>query len=119
VLQFKYLGTAVPDQYLTWRGGEVRGRLNSGNACYHLVQNLLFSHLFERNKKQNIQDYTFACGFAWESDPWSLTLGEEHRLKVLENRMLRRIFEPKRDEVTGGWKNPHNEKLLIYALHQA
>jgi hypothetical protein len=34
---------------------------------------------------------------------WSLTLREEHRLRVLENRMLRRIFGPKKDEVTGCW----------------
>jgi hypothetical protein len=41
----------------------------------------------------------------------SLTLREEHRLRVLENRVLRRIFGPKRDEVTGGWGRLHNEKL--------
>jgi hypothetical protein len=35
----------------------------------------------------------------------------EHRLRVFENRMLRRIFEPKRDEVTGGWRKLHNEEL--------
>jgi hypothetical protein len=37
----------------------------------------------------------------------SLTLREEHRLRVLENRVLRRIFGPKRDEVTGGWRKMH------------
>jgi hypothetical protein len=37
-------------------------------------------------------------------ETWSLTLREEHRLKVFENRVLRRIFGPKRDEVTGGWE---------------
>jgi hypothetical protein len=42
---------------------------------------------------------------------WSLTLREEHRLRVFENRMLRRIFGPKSDEVTGGWRKLHNEKL--------
>jgi hypothetical protein len=40
-----------------------------------------------------------------------LTLGEEHRLRVFENRVLRRIFGPKRDEVTGGWRKQHNEEL--------
>jgi hypothetical protein len=39
---------------------------------------------------------------------WSLTLREEHRLRVFENRVLRRIFGPKRDEVTGGWRKLHN-----------
>jgi hypothetical protein len=41
----------------------------------------------------------------------SLTLREEHRLEVFENRVLRRIFGPKRDEVTGGWRKLHNEEL--------
>jgi hypothetical protein len=43
---------------------------------------------------------------------WSLTLREEHRLRVFENRVLRRIFGPKRDEVTGEWRKLQNEKLL-------
>jgi hypothetical protein len=44
-------------------------------------------------------------------ETWSLALREEHGLRVFENRVLRRIFEPKRDEVTGGWRKPHNEEL--------
>jgi hypothetical protein len=43
---------------------------------------------------------------------WSITLREEHRLRVFKNRVLRRIFEPKRDEETGGWRKLHNEELL-------
>jgi hypothetical protein len=42
---------------------------------------------------------------------WSLTVREEHRLMVLENRVLRRIFGPKKDEVTGRWRKLHNEEL--------
>jgi hypothetical protein len=45
-----------------------------------------------------------------------LTLREEHRLRVFENRVLRRIFGPKRDEVTGEWRQLHNEELRT--LHQ-
>jgi hypothetical protein len=45
----------------------------------------------------------------YECETWSLSLREEHELKVFENRMLRRIFEPKRDEVTGCWRKlQHN-----------
>jgi hypothetical protein len=44
-------------------------------------------------------------------ETWSLTLREEHRLRVIENRVLRRIFGPKRDEVTGEWRTLHNEQL--------
>jgi hypothetical protein len=44
-------------------------------------------------------------------ETWSLTLREEHRLRVFVNKMLRRIFGPKRDEVTGEWRKLHNEEL--------
>jgi hypothetical protein len=44
-------------------------------------------------------------------ETWSLTLREEHRLRVLENRVLRGIFGPKRDEVTGEWRKFHNGEL--------
>jgi hypothetical protein len=42
-------------------------------------------------------------------ETWSLTLKEEHRLRVFENKVLRRIFGPKRDEVIQGWRKLHNE----------
>jgi hypothetical protein len=44
-------------------------------------------------------------------ETWSLTLGEKRRLRVFENRVLRRIFGPKRDEVTWEWRKLHNEEL--------
>ena len=44
-------------------------------------------------------------------DTWSLTLREEFTLRVFANRVLRRIFRPKRDEVTGEWRKLHNEEL--------
>jgi len=44
-------------------------------------------------------------------ETWSLTLRDECRLRVFENRVLRRIFGPKRDEVTGEWRKLHNEEL--------
>jgi hypothetical protein len=48
-----------------------------------------------------------------ERENWSLTLGEEHVLRVLDNRVLRRIFGPKRNEVTGEWRRIHNEELYV------
>ena len=51
------------------------------------------------------------------SETWSLTVREERRLRVFENRVLRRVFGPKRDEVTGEWRKLHNEELSdLYAL---
>jgi hypothetical protein len=47
----------------------------------------------------------------YECETWSLRLREEHRLRVFENRVLRRIFGPKRDVVAGEWRKLHNEEL--------
>ena len=50
-------------------------------------------------------------------ETWSLTLREERRLRVFENRVLRRVFGPRRDEVTGEWRKLHNEELRdLYSL---
>jgi hypothetical protein len=65
------------------------------------------------SKKETIRIYkTITVSvvlYRWET--WSLALREEYRLRVFENRVLRRIFGPKRDEVTGGWKKVNNKKL--------
>ena len=50
-------------------------------------------------------------------ETWSLTLREERRLRVFENMVLRRIFGPRRDEVTGEWRRLHNEELMICTSH--
>ena len=56
-----------------------------------------------------------ACCYGCET--WSLTLREERRLRVFENRVLRRVFGPKRDEVAGEWRKLHNEELSdLYSL---
>jgi hypothetical protein len=50
-------------------------------------------------------------------ETWSLTLRDERRLRVFENRVLRRVFGPKKDEVTGEWRKLHNEELNdLYSL---
>jgi hypothetical protein len=50
-------------------------------------------------------------GVLYVCETWSLILREERRLRVFENRVLRRIFGPKKDEVRGEWRKLHNEKL--------
>jgi hypothetical protein len=52
-----------------------------------------------------------------ECETWSLTLREEHRLRVFENNILRRVCGPKRDELIGGWRKLHSEELHnLYCL---
>jgi hypothetical protein len=72
---------------------EIKRRLNSGNACYYSVQNLLSSRLLSKTVKITIYETIIL--------PVVLTLKEKHKLRVFENRVLKRIFGPKRDEVTG------------------
>jgi hypothetical protein len=65
----------------------------------------------------SITIYTFVCKTTilpvvlYGCETWSPTLRKEHRLRVFENRVLRRIFEPKMDEMTGEWRKLHNEEL--------
>jgi hypothetical protein len=78
--------------------------LNSGNAGYHSVQNLLSSRLLSKNINIRLYKSIIFPVVLYGCETWSVTLREEHRLGVFENRELRRIFGPKRDKVTGDWK---------------
>jgi hypothetical protein len=86
-------------------------KLNCGNAYYRSVQNLLSSRLVSKNIKIRIYKTIILLMVLYVCKTWSLTLREEHRLRVFENRVLRRIFGPKRDEVTVEWRKLHNEEL--------
>jgi hypothetical protein len=76
----------------------LRGRLNSGNAFYHSVQNNLSSGLLSKNIKLRIHKTIILPVVPYGCETWSLTLREEHRLRMFQNRELRRIFGPKKDE---------------------
>jgi hypothetical protein len=90
---------------------EIKRRLNSGNACYHLVQNLLSSSLMSKNVKIRMCKTIILPVVLYGCKTWSLTLREIDRLRVFENRVLRRIFGPRKDEVMGEWRKLHKEEL--------
>jgi hypothetical protein len=71
----------------------------------------LSSRLLSRNVKVKTYKTIILPVVLYGCKTWSLTLREQHRLRVFENRILRRIFGPKRDEMTGEWRKLHNEEL--------
>jgi hypothetical protein len=75
------------------------------------VQNLLSSRLLSKNTKIRVYRTIILPVVLYGCETWSLTLREEQRLRVFENRVLRRIFGPKRDGTTGEWGRLHNEEL--------
>ena len=90
---------------------EIKSRLKRGNACYYSVQNLLYSSLLSKKLKIKIYRTIILPVVLYGCETWSLTLREERRLRAFENTVLRRVFGPKRDEVTGEWRKLHNEEL--------
>jgi hypothetical protein len=110
-----YLGTDITNQNSNHE--ENKSRLKSGNPCCYSVQDLLSSSLLHKNVK--IKTYrtiilpVVLCG----CESSSLKLNEEGRLKVFENRVLRRIFGPKRDEETRHSRRLHKKEL--HALYSS
>jgi hypothetical protein len=95
VEQFRYLGTTLTNQSSIQE--EINNsKLMSGNACYHSVQNLLSSNLLSKNVNIKIYSTIILPVVLFGCETWSLTLREEYRLRVFENRALRRIFGPTR-----------------------
>jgi hypothetical protein len=93
----KYLGKRLTNQNLMKR--KIERILNSSNAFYHSVQNILSSRLLPTNVKIKIYKVIILPVDLCGCEISSLELRGEHRLRVLESRVLRKIFGPRRDEV--------------------
>jgi len=109
VKEFKCFGTTLTNQNSIQE--EIKSRVKSGNACYHSVENRLSSILLFNNLKIKIYRSIILPVVLYGCELWSLTLREERRFRVVENRVLRRMYGPKRDRVTGDWRKLHNEQL--------
>jgi hypothetical protein len=81
------------------------------SCAYFLnAESFSFTSLFKNIKVKVYKTIILALLVCW-CGSWSLTRREERRLRVFKNRVLKVIFGPKRDEVTGEWRKPHNEEL--------
>jgi hypothetical protein len=90
---------------------EIKIKLKPENACHRLAQNLLSSSLLSKNIKIKINRTIILPAVLYRCETWSLTLRKERRLMVFENRVLRRIFGPKRDDGTRMWRKLHSVDL--------
>ena len=113
--KFKYLGVTVTNTSDIRE--EIKRRINMGNACYYSLEEILSSHLLSKKLKVNTYKTIILPVVLYGCETWSLTLREEHRLRVFENKVLRKIFGGKRDEITGEWRKLHNTEL--HALYSS
>ncbi|KAJ4447163.1 hypothetical protein ANN_09164 [Periplaneta americana] len=84
VEKFKYLGAALTNINDTWE--EIKHRINMGNACYYSVEKLLSSSMLSKNLKVRIYKKVILSVVLYGCETWTLTLREEHRLRVFENK---------------------------------
>ena len=84
-----------------------------GNACYYSLEKILSSRLLSKKLKVKICKTIILPVILYGCETWSLTLREEHRLRVFENKVLRKIFGAKKDDITGEWRKLHNAQLHV------
>jgi len=115
MMQFRYLGTALTNQNSIRE--EIKSRLKSENAFYHSFAECFVFQFAIQHTKIKIHRTVILPVVLRGCETWSLTLRAERRLRVFENRVLRRIFDCKRDEVKGEWRKFRN-KLNDLQCHQ-
>ena len=98
---FKHLGKSQTNRNSVKE--ESKSRLEAGNACYQSVQNLSSSSLISKNINIKIYRIIVLLVILCGCETWSPTLREERRLRVFENKVLRRIFGPMGEELRGEW----------------
>ena len=94
VEKFRYLGVTVTNT--NDMREEIKRRINMGNVCYYSLEKILSSHLLSKKLKVNTYKTIILPVVLYGCETWSLTLREEHRLKVFENKVLRKIFGAKK-----------------------
>ena len=113
VSQFKYLGSTVHSKNIIER--EVTLRIGAGSRCSWALDKIIKSRGISRRTKVQVYTAIIRPIVLYGSETWQLTKELERRLEVFERTILRRIFGPVRDEVTGEWRWRHNQELMDLA----
>ena len=98
--------------------GGCKSLLKSGNACHHSEQDPLSSILLSKNIKIKLYRNIILLVVLYGCETWSLTLRDEYRLRVFDNRVLRKILEPKMEGVTGEWRDYMNRSSMLCTARQ-
>ena len=112
---FKSLGITLTNQKSIHE--EIKCKLQSGNACCYLVQNLLSYTLLSKNIKVKIRRTIILPFILYGCETWSPTVSKEHRLRVFGNRVLMKIFGPTRDKAMGSGEGDIMRHFMIHT-HQ-
>jgi len=115
VEEFKYLVTTLTYQNSIQE--EIKSRLKVGNACYYSVQNLLSSSLLSKNLKIKVYRTIILPVVLCGCETWSLNLREECRLRVFENRVLRKNMGLRGTKWQGSGENYIVRSLMICTPH--
>ncbi|KAJ4447184.1 hypothetical protein ANN_09185 [Periplaneta americana] len=115
VEKFKYLGATVTNINDTRE--EIKQRINMGNACYYSVEKFLSSSLLSKNLKVRIYKTVILPVVLYGYETWTLTLREEDRLRVFENKVLRKIFGARRMKLQENEGKVHN--IELHALYSS
>ena len=115
VEEFKYLGTTLTYQNSIQEG--TKSRLNSGNVSYYSVQNILSSILLSKNVNIKIHITIILPVVLYGGETWLLTVKKEVRVRVFENRVLRRIFGPTRARIQGSGETYIKRSLIYCTTH--
>ena len=107
--------TTIAETKLFKTGKTRTSERNVGKYLLSLGAESLSFTLLSKNIKTKIHGTIILPVVLYGCETWSLTLREERGLRVFENRVLRKIFGPKKEEITGKWRRLHNEEL--YALY--
>ena len=110
VEKFKYLGVTVTNTNDIRE--KIKCRINMGNVYYYYsFEKSLSSSLLSKKLKVNTYKTIILPVVLYCCETLSLTLRVEHRLRVFENKVLRKIYGAKRDKTTGEWRKLHNAEL--------